>query len=362
MQKKTRRTAAVAFLVAACALVSGCSTLSQDSDVEPVSATSFMLDTVITITLYDGQSQDTLDGALDVCSKYENMLSRTVRGSDIWNINHANGDPTVVDSDTADLINTAIKYSKLSCGSFDISIGAVSGLWNFKGDDPQVPDAGRIAEAVTHVDYRKIKVVGNTVTLEDPDMRLDLSGIAKGYIADRIVDYLTSKGVTNAIVNLGGNVVAMGSKGGSGWTIGLQDPEKQRNSPIAAVRIKNKSVVTSGIYERCFTASDGTFYHHELDPKTGYPTQNSLASVTIISDKSVDGDALSTCCFVLGLERGMKLVESLDGIEAVFIDTEENTYLSSGIGGENGIPYVTTDEASATKSSPEATPESSPVN
>jgi len=344
MRNTSCRKAVASILLAACVLASGCTTGPKDPGGDPISSTGFMLDTVITITLYDGLNHENLDGAMDVCAKYEQMFSKTIEGSDVWRINHASGQPTEVSNETAELIATALRYSELSGGAFDITIGLASSLWDFKSSSPKVPDAAALAEAVTHVDYRNVKLEGNTVTLLDDEAQIDLGAIAKGYIADKIVAYLASRGVTSAIINLGGNVYAMGSKGGSNWTIGLQDPFKRRNTPISAVQLQNKSVVTSGIYERCFTAEDGTFYHHILDPKTGYSVRNGLASVTIIYDKSVDGDALTTTCFVLGLEKGMELVESLEGVEAIFIDENEQSYMTDGIGGENGIPYLTTED------------------
>lgn len=344
MRNRSYRKAAASIAVAACVLASGCTANIQDTGGDPISSTGFMLDTVITITLYDGLSQENLDGALSVCSEYEQLLSKTIEGSDVWRINHAKGAPTEVDSDTIEVISTALRYSELCGGAFDITIGPVSNLWDFKSSSPTVPDAVQLAAAVAHVDYRNVKVEGSTVTLLDPEAEIDLGAIAKGYIADKVVEYLASRGVTSAIVNLGGNVYAMGSKGGNEWTIGLQDPFKRRDISISAVKLKNKSVVTSGIYERFFKTEDGTLYHHILDPKTGYSVKNGLASVTIISDKSIDGDALTTCCFVLGLEEGMKFIETIEGVEAIFIDENEQTYMTAGVGGENGIPYLTTED------------------
>lgn len=343
MRIHSYRKAVASLVLAACVLASGCTANVQDPGGDPISSTGFMLDTVITITLYDGLDHDNLDGAMNVCAKYEQLFSKTIEGSDVWRINHAGGQPTEVDDDTIEVINTALKYSKMSNGAFDITIGPVSSLWNFKSSNPKVPDPLDLAIAVSHVNYQKVRVEGNTVTLLDPEAQIDLGGIAKGYIADKVVEYLSSRGVTSAIINLGGNVYAMGSKGGNDWTIGLQDPFKRRNTPIAAVKLQNKSVVTSGIYERYFKAEDGTFYHHILNPSTGYSVKNDLTSVTIISDKSIDGDALTTTCFVLGLEKGLALVESLEGVEAIFIDENEQSYMTDGIG-ENGIPYLTTEE------------------
>ena len=154
------------------------------------------------------------------------------------------------------------------------------------------------------------------------DKIAEKTGFAKGYIADRLKDYLVSQDVKSAIINLGGNVLCIGEKtDNSAFKIGIQKPFADRSETIAVMDIRDKSVVSSGIYERCFE-QDGTLYHHLLNPKTGYPYDNGLIAVTIISDQSVDGDALSTTCFALGLEDGMKLAESLDDVQAFFVTSD----------------------------------------
>ena len=176
-----------------------------------------------------------------------------------------------------------------------------------------------MAEAVSHIDYHCIEVNGTTVTLTDPEAQIDLGGIAKGYIADRIKEYLESEGVEHALINLGGNMLALGGRyDGSPFRIGLQEPFADTGSVLDVLDVTDQSVVSSGNYERYFE-KDGVIYHHILDPDTGYPIQNNLDQVTIISDASVDGDALSTTCYALGLEKGMELIQSLDDVEAVFV-------------------------------------------
>ena len=171
---------------------------------------------------------------------------------------------------------------------------------------------------------------GNIVTFADDDTAIDLGAIAKGYIADRIKDYLTEQGVKSAIINLGGNVVCVGEKtDGKPFKIGLQKPFADRTETVAALDINDLSVVSSGVYERHFI-QDGVNYHHILDPHTGYPYENGLTQVTIISKLSVDGDGLSTSCFALGLENGMKLADSLDGVYAVFITEDGELHYSEG--------------------------------
>jgi thiamine biosynthesis lipoprotein len=263
---------------------------------------------------------------------YEAMLSRTVEGSDVWNINHSNGEPVEVSGETASLIETALTYCDLSGGRFDIAVAPIVDLWNFHEDgDHTLPDDDVLAEALTHIDYHNVTVDGTTVTLQDPDAGIDLGGIAKGYIADRLKDYIVSQGVTSGLINLGGNTLTIGQKpGGKDWKLGIRKPFGETASDLIAIlSVNDDSLVTSGNYERYFE-KDGIIYHHILDPDTGYPAQTGLQSVSILSDSSADGDALSTTCFLLGAEDGLALIESLDGIEALFVTDEQEIIRSSG--------------------------------
>lgn len=281
--------------------------------------TGFYFDTVIKITVYDAADEELLDDCFRLCGKYEQLLSRTVRASDIYKINHAGGKPVEVSPETAGLIEKALFYSRLSDGAFDITTAPLSDLWNFKETHKALPDEHALKEALSHVGYENIIVNDNTVTLKDPKSAIDLGAIAKGYIADKLKEYLEDEGIEHALINLGGNVLAVGEKpDGTDYTIGIQKPFDERNSAITTVSIKDRSVVSSGVYERYFEL-DGKRYHHILNPKTGYPYENGLLGVTIISDSSADGDALSTTCFALGLEKGMELIKSLDHAEAIFI-------------------------------------------
>ena len=178
-----------------------------------VSNSGFYFDTVVTITLYGETDSALIDACFGKCAEYEALLSRTAEGSDVWNINHAQGQPVEIDEQTANLITEALKYSELTDGLFDISIASASTLWDFSDPDHDLPDADSIQEALNHIDYTKIKLshpADDTskwiVTLDDPDMMIDLGGIAKGYIADQLNAFLKDKGIEHAIINLGGNV------------------------------------------------------------------------------------------------------------------------------------------------------------
>lgn len=295
-----------------------------------VSDTSFYFDTVVTITLRGTDDGSIIRECFEQMAMYEAMLSRTRENSDVWNINHSGGKPVEVSDETAELISLALKYSELSDDAFDITIAPYSILWDFQNNTGNIPSEDALAAAGEHVDISGLHLEGNTVTLDDPEAAIDLGGIAKGYIADRIKEYLLASGVDSAFINLGGNVLTVGTKpDGKLWNIGIRDPFGEAIDIITTVQTGGQSVVTSGTYERFFE-KDGVIYHHILDPQTGYPIQNGLKSVTILSDSSADGDALSTTCFVLGLEKGMELIESLDGIEAMFITDEAELCYSSG--------------------------------
>ncbi|MCH4190862.1 MAG: FAD:protein FMN transferase [Butyrivibrio sp.] len=315
----------ILFLTAA--LFSGCTVKKSG----PISRTGFYFDTVISIAIYDSENETILDGCMKMASHYDQLLSAQKEGSDIWNVNHAKGKPVTVDSDTADLLQKALYYARLSGGRFDPTLGGVSSLWNFNGQTPgPVPAASDISSALTHVGYQNIELSGNTVTLKDPDTQIDLGAIAKGYIADQIKSYLQKQGVKSAIINLGGNVLLVGSKPDhEEFTIGIQKPFADNSTYITTVSASDLSIVSSGTYERYFE-QDGKKYHHILDPSTGYPVENHLLGVTILSKLSVDGDGLSTTCFVLGLDEGMKLIESLPDTEAVFITDDDQLHYSSG--------------------------------
>ncbi len=326
-----------ASLILCSAVLSGCSAQTKSGENtaadsrEPISATEIKLNTVVTVTIYDSQDRDLLTKCMNLCDKYEKVFSRTSADSELYKLNHRKLTPVEgtedtyqVSDDLAELISEGLDYSELSKGAFDIAIEPLTSLWDFTAEDPQVPKDSLIQAALPKCDYHNISVDKdkNEITLKTDDTAIELGAIAKGYIADRLKDYLISQNVKSAIINLGGNVLCIGGKpDNSAFKIGIQKPFADRSETIAVMDIRDKSVVSSGIYERCFE-QDGILYHHLLNPKTGYPYDNGLIAVTIISDKSVDGDALSTTCFALGLEDGMKLAESLDDVQAFFVTSD----------------------------------------
>ncbi len=294
----------------------GGGTNDADSKVE---ANDFVLNTSCTISVYGTDDQKLADKGIEVCKKYEKVLSKTIKNSDVWKINNSGGNAVEVGDDTLKLIKKSLEFSKKTDGLFDITIGGVTELWDFTSENPEVPSAQEIAKRLTHVGYDKIKIEGKKVQLTDPETKIDLGAIAKGYIADRVADVLRKKGVKRAIINLGGNVVTIGEKqAGFPWKVGIEKPFSHGDGIVGVIKSSDNSIVTSGIYERQFK-KNGVLYHHVIDPRTGWPIKTDLEGVSIISEKSVDGDSISTSCLLLGFDKGMELVRKTEGVEAVFI-------------------------------------------
>lgn len=311
---------------------------------EPITATSFKLNTIVKVTIYDSQNEELSQEAMALCDEYEKIFSRTLAESELYRLNHGelsqeNGVVTLSEP-LAELVEKGLFYSELSQGAFDVSIEPVSSLWDFVSGEKQIPDEKEIKEALPLVQYQNVRLSGRQLQFAKEGMGLDLGAIAKGYIADKMKEYLVSQGVKSAIIDLGGNVLCIGRRPDQKpFRIGIQRPFADRSETVATVEISDQSVVSAGIYERYFE-KDGRLYHHILNPKTGYPYDNDLASVTIISDKSADGDGLSTSCFALGLEKGMELVDSLEGVYGVFLTTDGELHFTEGLEEEFALAYA----------------------
>ena len=310
--------------------VCGC-TLPGSEKNQSVQKTIIAYDTVVTITLYGTTDEAVLSDVANMCMSYEALFSRTIEGSDIYRINHSNGAPVTVNPETLLLIKESIRFSELTDGAIDITIAPVRDLWDFTDNDMAssasdsftLPDDAALSDALSHVDYHCIQYdeATNTVTLTDPQAQIDLGFIAKGYIADKIKEYLLSQGISSAIINLGGNVLTIGSKPDqTPFKIGIEKPFDTTTS-LDVLSVNDRSVVTSGIYQRYATYND-EIYHHILNPETGYPVSGDLLSVTILSDSSMIGDALSTSCLLLGVEESKQLLANFDTVEAVFVTSD----------------------------------------
>jgi FAD:protein FMN transferase len=259
-----------------------------------------------------------LQSALDHCAYYENLLSKTIPGSDVWRANHAEGQPIPVSVHLQQILRVALDVNHSSNGAFNVALGAVTALWKFTSETPRVPAMEELESAVHSIDNQFICLEGDTLFLPK-GMQLDLGGIAKGYIADQIANELREQGVISALLNFGGNVVTVGCKpDGSPWSIGLQSPYlEQGKAFFAALPCVDGTVVTSGVYERGFNQG-GKRYHHLLDPRTGRPVENGVIAVTLLGKDSLLADAVSTACFVLGPEKGLPLAHCY-GMSAIYL-------------------------------------------
>ena len=306
-----------------CLLLIGCNEKPKN-----LKSSRFMLDTIVTLDI--NCDQKTLEEAFLLCEKYENLLSKTRKNSDVYKLNNAD-DYITVSKDTIKIIKRSVYFSGLSGGLFDITICPVTNLWDFEGTT--LPDRKEIEEAIKNVNYERIKTDGEKVFLDGTE--IDLGGIAKGYIADKLLSFFKEKNVADGIINLGGNVIVFGNKEKS---VGIAKPFSE-NEIVAKVKLKNKSIVTSGTYER-FIDIDGKIYHHILDPKTGYSCETDLNSATVIGDTSLDLDALSTICILLGKEKATKLIEQTENTEAVFIDKQGKLTYTKGLKYKDNTFYL----------------------
>lgn len=305
----------------------------ENKESGPVTRREFALDTVITLQIYDKGNEEILDEAIERLKEIENRMSATIKDSDISIINKNAGiKPTKVNDDVYFVIQEAKYFAEISNGAYEPTIGPLVKLWNITAIDKKernfIPTEEEIEKAMSLVDYNDLELMeDNLVYLNKKGMKLDLGGIAKGYAADEVKRVFKENGVKNAIIDLGGNIYAMGERNNSEpWRIGIQDPFKSIGEYMGILNVKNKSIVTSGDYERYFNYK-GKRYHHIIDTKTGYPSENEVAGISIVSDLSIDGDALSTALFVLGVDEGMKLVNELDNIDVIFITKEDQAII-----------------------------------
>lgn len=299
-----------------------------------ISSSEFLLDTHVTITLYGTEDESIFPEIFEEIQRLENILSVYVEGSDLDLLkDNAGLEPVKVSEDTIKVIEKSIKYSELTNGLFDITSGPLIDLWGIGTESEKIPSQEEIDEAIELIDYTKIKINKdeNTVFLEDKGMIANLGAIAKGYIADRVEEKLYDLGVDSAIINLGGNVQLIGDKpDGSLFRIGIQDPDETRGGNIGVYTGKDVTIVSSGDYERFFI-KDGVKYHHILNPKTGYPVDTEIKSVSIITEESFEADALSTSILLSGWDRGIEMVENIEDVEAIFINKDHQVYITNGL-------------------------------
>ncbi len=297
---------------------------------------TFGLDTIVELKIYQYPFKDRdslIDDTFDQMQQLENTLSMHVEGSDIDRLNKSAGkEPVQVSDLTYRVLKDSLFFSGKTDGLFDITTGPLIDLWAIDPPDGHYPSQAELDATLPLIDYHKINFSDdNRIELADKGMILNLGAIAKGTIADELKTYLMSRGVTSALINLGGNVLALGSKpDGSSFIIGIQDPNSARGEYLLSIKIDDESVVSSGDYERYFEY-EGKIYHHILNPKTGFPAETNIKQVTIVTANSQKADGLSTSVLLLGVQKGIQLVESLEGVEAIIITKDHFIYFTEGL-------------------------------
>jgi len=303
-------------------------------NVQETSRLELVLGTVCAVTLYDNGSDSVYNDIFSRIHEIENRMSVNIPSSDVSRINAAAGVEAVqVHEDVFLVIERAKYFAEISGGAFDPTIGPIVSLWGIGGENQHVPSQEEIANVLPLVNYHFLDLDAetNSVFLTQKGMALDLGAIAKGYAADEAANIAKRAGVKRAKIDLGGNIVLFGVKADkTPWRVGIQNPEDTRGSTLGVLQTIEKTIVTSGIYERYFE-EDGKHYHHIFDPSTGYPAENGLVSVTLITDISMDADALSTAVFVLGYDAGIRLLETFPGTEAVFAFNDKSIRTTPGV-------------------------------
>ena len=321
----------VCLLIFTVILQTGCGRLETRS----FSSTQIYFDTVVTLTVYDMEDNGISRGFFEECGKYEKIFSATDRESELFKLNSLSAELSKEDrnvesyeisKDLYECIKEADEFAGLTGGDYDITIRPVSKLWDFGSGEKNVPEEALVAEELKKVDHKSVDLSEMNgkfyISFYLKGTELELGSAAKGYIGDRLIEYLKTKGVRSAIISLGGNVQCLGTKTDekgedTDFNVAIKDPLNPEKI-FEVVSVRDKAVVTSGVYERCFE-KDGKFYHHILDPKTGFPIESDVVSVTVITEKGSKADILSTVCFVEGYEKSCELLKEEKDITVKFI-------------------------------------------
>jgi thiamine biosynthesis lipoprotein len=314
-------------LAAGCILQSRSAKTAQEE--QSCTRQLFAMDTVMSFTAYGKNCEEAVDAAMKEVQRLDALLSTGIETSEISQINESGGGE--LSDDTAAILTRAMEIYDSTDGLFDFTIYPVMELWGFTDQQYHVPTEEELQEALALVDASKVRADGNEVTLGE-GQQLDFGGIAKGYTSAVVMDVFREYGITSGMVSLGGNVQVLNRKtDGTCWKIGIQDPASETGNVLAAVEVENCAVITSGGYQRYFE-QDGNTYIHIIDPRTGYPVEGDLTSVTIISEDGTMADALSTSLYIMGLDRAIAYWQSEgESFDMVLVTVEGELYVTEGI-------------------------------
>ncbi len=343
--RRPRNPLAYVIVLAIVSLIVATSILnSEEEERASVIYARELMGTIVELTLIDGERprfEPAAEAAFAEINRLVPILSNYDPYSDASLINRSEpGDPVTVAQEAVDVVAIALEIAELSGGAFDPTVGALASLWGYSGESGRVPAKEEVAALLPLVDYKSVEadLRHSTVTIKKPGVKLNLGGVAKGYIVGRAIDALKRAGVSRGIVRAGGDMTVFdarwgrGGRGGRGepFNIGIRHP-RETEKLLGEVYVRTGAVATSGDYERFFEAG-GKRYHHILDPRTGFPAEG-VMSATVVSENPTRADALSTAVFVMGIDAGMKLIESLEGVEGVIVSTDGKIKTSSGFEG-----------------------------
>lgn len=326
-----------AYLLAALLTLLACSCKQAPQDIQK--RTQVVMGTLAEISVRESDREKAriaIDSAFAEMRRIENLMSAHIADSEVSRLNKSAGEDFMpVSPEMAEVIRVAIRVGDLSQGAFDITIGPVVNLWKFDDEHPSIPAVDVLKKAVELVNYKDMEIKEGKIRLTRAGMQLHLGAIAKGYGVDRAIGVLRKSGIRDAIVNAGGDLMATGTRNVEKlWVIGIQHPRKPENI-IASFAVKDRAVATSGDYQKYFIR-DNIRYHHIFNPADGTPASG-VTSVTIAANTAMEADALATAVFVLGAEKGLRLIESLENTEAMIVSEDGSTRFSKGFKTQPGF-------------------------
>jgi thiamine biosynthesis lipoprotein len=338
------------FFLIFCSLagIAGIFSIRMMDPLRTVSRDGMSMDTVVRMTASAAKSEselrEILEGAFGLLAEMEKIFSMRDPDSEISAVNAASGAGWAkISRDTYAVLASSINAARLTDGAFDPTVGPVTLLWQKNLAEDKIPDDGEISDAVLKTGFAKLSLSApDGAFLDIPSGAIDLGGVAKGYASEAVRGYLREKGVTSALIDLGGNVVAMGGRAErreterAPWRVGIQHPAKPRGAPICVLEISEGAVITAGIYER-FREVGGRRYTHIFDPRTGRPVDGELESVTVVSNDPAHADALSTAFMVMGQGEALRLLSVIPGVDAVFVSRGTDGYRITATAGLEGI-------------------------
>ncbi len=297
---------------------------------EPLTTEFFAMDTMMKITVYSNKDENLAADAKEKVISLEHVFSVTNPNSEIYKANNAGGTSVSLSAQTIELLQTALKLQKETNGLFDVTVYPAVKAWGFTTKENRVPTKEELEALLPLINSSAIQLKNNTLTLPK-GVSLDFGGIAKGYAADVIANDMLKQGCSGAVLAFGGNIKTVGNKpNGELFQIAVQDPTNT-NGTLGTLSVQgNIAVVTSGDYQRSFEAN-GVTYHHIIDPRTAAPAKSDLTSVTVICSSATRADAYATALYIMGLVEGMKFVESIPDVEALFVTKTKEVYKTSGL-------------------------------